>query len=642
MRSQPLVFPTLPLPPAPSSTSSSSSCNPYSSRPAMGLFHPSPPIAHRPPPPPPTMAPPPSRAAAILASQAIKKEATGSASASASSTGAGAGAGATLASTSGSSRRTSAAAKDNKRRATHSQIERRRREKINDRLITLRNLVPACNEEIAARQRLEGGGGEAGQPANAASPTTEAGADEALSGPGAKRKRKRSRRKVVEEAKDKDKDAEPELGMHKLDVLTHTIDFIYQLQARIQELETGKRPGKAQRIDRGETIHDDIVQDTTTTPPPTGFLSHSSPPSLAPPSSTATQVPIDEKHPRGFTPVKLGGNYPRDLGHVRSMSASSETASEADLPLPHQLAGSVPGYGYGYNHGYWYDSSPNFPAAASSSSAPSSSSKGTSTPASSGGLSSLTSPFMSLSASSPIFLAGNGSGSGSGRKKSFDARVAAPSFALPPAAIPLYEAAHPHQHHHGEVRGQHGSTSSVRDGVTQEEELAMKGEEDEEEDHEMVPGDEYPSWPNSSSRPPTGKSPEPEASSAARLLLAISASPEDALRPIGSRVDPRTNGTTAPPRLTRRSTTTSFHVDRPEMMIGRGLSNVFIAHSHSQTQSQSSATYPSTAAHTQYRRWIPGSAPGGSRATTGGGAAGRIGSLPSPPLLALDDQTVRE
>lgn len=461
-----------------------------------------------------------------------------------------------------------------------------------------------------------------------------------MSGPGAKRKRKRTRRKVVEELKDKDKDkdAEPELGMHKLDVLTHTIDFIYQLQARIQELETGGRPVKAKRAERDDIV-DEATQGSTSPPLP--------PPGL-PTAPPAALPPIDEKHPRGFTPIKLGGNYRRGLDHMRSMSASSETTSEADLPLPHQLPTSSYNHGYGYNagygYGYGYDSSPSFTTGASSSS-----SKGANTPASSGALSSLTSPFMSLSASSPIFLAGTTGGGGSGGKKgSLDMRTAAPSFALPPAALSLYEVAHPHhQHpHHGEVRGQHGSTSSVRDGGSQEEE---EGKEREDHEMEIVEQSTGSNGSNVMSRSPKPEL-EPEASSAARLLLAMSASPEDALRPVGgSHFDSRTNGTTVPtpaplstPRM-RRSTTTSFHVDRPEM--SRGSSGIFFAQpAPSSTNGAPTAAHTHT--HTHYRRWVPGSAPGGSRATTataaGGATTGRMGSLPSPPLLALDDQAVQE
>ncbi|PWN28247.1 hypothetical protein BDZ90DRAFT_142814 [Jaminaea rosea] len=57
----------------------------------------------------------------------------------------------------------SSTSRDSKRRATHSQIERRRREKINARLITLRNLVPACLRTIQDPQQEEQEGDDGDQ-----------------------------------------------------------------------------------------------------------------------------------------------------------------------------------------------------------------------------------------------------------------------------------------------------------------------------------------------------------------------------------------------------------------------------------------------------------------------------------------------
>ncbi|KAK0539175.1 hypothetical protein OC834_000178 [Tilletia horrida] len=163
-------------------------------------------------------------------------------------------------------KRSSASARDSKRRATHSQIERRRREKINDRLITLRNLVPACAREVEERRRIKAEEEEAarrvakGLPPLSPTPgTSEAGAIEASGSAAAgsaseKAKRKRSRRRAAAaaaaaaaaeasggaDAEDKEED----LGLHKLEVLTHAIDYIYELQARIAVLESQvNRPG---------------------------------------------------------------------------------------------------------------------------------------------------------------------------------------------------------------------------------------------------------------------------------------------------------------------------------------------------------------------------------------------------------------
>lgn len=120
--------------------------------------------------------------------------------------------------------------RDSKRRATHSQIERRRREKINDRLVTLRSIVPACALELDSRRRQkQEEDQEAARIAAGGAPKTYI--DAATGKPKRKRNRKRP------EAK---KAGEEELGLHKLEVLTHAINYIFELKARIDKLETGR------------------------------------------------------------------------------------------------------------------------------------------------------------------------------------------------------------------------------------------------------------------------------------------------------------------------------------------------------------------------------------------------------------------
>jgi len=126
------------------------------------------------------------------------------------------------------------AVRDSKRRATHSQIERRRREKINDRLVTLRSIVPACAKELEDRRRQkQEEEDEAARIAAGGAPKTYI---DAATG---KPKRKRNRKKP--ETK-KNAAGEEELGLHKLEVLTHAINYIFELKAQIQELKTGERP----------------------------------------------------------------------------------------------------------------------------------------------------------------------------------------------------------------------------------------------------------------------------------------------------------------------------------------------------------------------------------------------------------------
>lgn len=127
-------------------------------------------------------------------------------------------------------------ARDSKRRATHSQIERRRREKINDRLVTLRSIVPACAKELEDRRRQkQEEQDEAARIAAGGAPKTYI---DAATG---KPKRKRNRKKP-DTKKPGGADKEEELGLHKLEVLTHAINYIFELKAIIHKLETGSSP----------------------------------------------------------------------------------------------------------------------------------------------------------------------------------------------------------------------------------------------------------------------------------------------------------------------------------------------------------------------------------------------------------------
>ncbi|SPO31216.1 uncharacterized protein UTRI_05984_B [Ustilago trichophora] len=128
------------------------------------------------------------------------------------------------------------AVRDSKRRATHSQIERRRREKINDRLVTLRSIVPACAKELEDRRRQKREEeNEAARIAAGGAPKTYI---DAATG---KPKRKRNRKKP-DMKKPTGGEKEEELGLHKLEVLTHAINYIFELKAHIHRLETGAGP----------------------------------------------------------------------------------------------------------------------------------------------------------------------------------------------------------------------------------------------------------------------------------------------------------------------------------------------------------------------------------------------------------------
>lgn len=107
--------------------------------------------------------------------------------------------------------------RDGARRALHSQIERRRREKINDRLIALRNTIPACALLMAHRldHRVPLTGPLADRYANAPPPKLSH-VDEEETGHAAPRSRRRG-------PPPPPPNYEEELGLHKLDILSATV-----------------------------------------------------------------------------------------------------------------------------------------------------------------------------------------------------------------------------------------------------------------------------------------------------------------------------------------------------------------------------------------------------------------------------------
>lgn len=279
--------------------------------------------------------------------------------------------------------------RDSKRRATHSQIERRRREKINDRLVTLRTIVPACAAEVEDRKRAKREEEEEARRIAAGE----------MVGSSARGKRKRNRRKA---AKTGQEDKEDELGLHKLEVLTHTIDYIYQLQDRIYELETGSRPPSLQPKRAGLEDEDEDEEPDD--------------------DDEGSDAHLEMSEWKGIRPTVKRRTSEAEVGIVdmarRRSTISSDLSSLAPSPAVMSMSAESPMFSTG--------------ASSSSTSA----------------LTSLTSPMMSLSSESPIFRWSNHSSSspGGSREKERPASKhgkGAPSHAhdwqLPGPALPLEE-----------------------------------------------------------------------------------------------------------------------------------------------------------------------------------------------------------
>lgn len=181
----------------------------------------------------------------------------------------------------------------------------------------------------------------------------------------------------------------------------------------------------------------------------------------------------------------------QSLRNSRANSSSSETASELST------------YGPGATSPFF--TSPNFGGTAST------------TPTSA--LPALTSPFMSLSASSPIFLSPHSGNSKvattTTTTKTMTAGSAAETmakFALPPAVMPLDGQAATYSNGSRRMsRPQHGSLSAIRGSQEGEDQASMASE----------PADDHRTDTT------TKKTAAVEDASAAELLLSISSSPEE-------------------------------------------------------------------------------------------------------------------
>ncbi|PWN53984.1 hypothetical protein IE53DRAFT_365861 [Violaceomyces palustris] len=360
--------------------------------------------------------------------------------------------------------------RDSRRRATHSQIERRRREKINDRLVALRTIVPACAKELEDRRRArQEEEEEAARIAAGGAPRRSIIVD---GPPGTRPKRKRNRRKVEKAKVGADGEKEEELGLHKLEVLTHTINYIYELKARIEELETGIKPAVIPTVnskfpsdDRHEAADEDEAEEEGSDDglemaewvPKSVAITNKLKAERLEQAQDVSSANSDDKIPR----VKHEYRDKTDLDH-------DELDEEDDEPELERYGKRRASVGTSL-HSHLQSHHPNFKLApfnrlsqysfstsSSSSEISPTMSLGHNSPimASPSGSSTLTSPMMSLSAESPILFSGSSAKGGRNgnpqsaysprnlaegrRKSSLISPLKSPSWQpLPMAALPL-------------------------------------------------------------------------------------------------------------------------------------------------------------------------------------------------------------
>lgn len=105
-----------------------------------------------------------------------------------------------------------------RRKTDHSIIERRRREKINEKLVALQNLVPACRKEC--QDLID-------RKFDTASPNNDVGN---LSAAKRDAKRKREEEKLDKARHDMNEKVKTNMVLEKLCIISHTLDFVMKLQ----------------------------------------------------------------------------------------------------------------------------------------------------------------------------------------------------------------------------------------------------------------------------------------------------------------------------------------------------------------------------------------------------------------------------
>lgn len=314
------------------------------------------------------------------------------------------------------------------------------------------------------------------------------------------------------------------------------------LHARIEELETGRRPARIRRVQDDEDDQVEQADSDDEGAKPDVVMD------LGPPSKNT--LPSNPNEPdvkpgitrreqdAAFRRASVAASAMQDSRRSLSVSAS-ETSSEVSSHMQGILADPARNIAMQGAE----SSSPLFSGSTSSyNTSPMTSGTSMTTPSSA--LSALTSPFMSLSASSPIFMSGKGGG-GEGTNGSSLAK-----FSLPPAAMPFGSNNRggdddPEHASIGAGAG-HGSTSALRG--------ESRGSGDASASEGLEPTVKTHGDPEDAAGPTATA---PDDASAAQLLLAFSTSPENALRPVGGNAPASRGRKTASRARNRRSTTSS-------------------------------------------------------------------------------------
>ena len=231
-----------------------------------------------------------------------------------------------------------------RRKTDHSIIERRRREKINEKLVSLQNIVPACRKEC--QDLIE---------RKFVTPSRESQGDAMESNPSSKRsaKRKREEEKLDRAKNEMSEKIKTTMVLEKLCIISHTLDFVVKLQEENKALralcgcQAGRRASITSDVELEEhyrSAHSQEGLPQSRAQDPSDAL-HSSEdvkrPSLSPAFSDKEAVPQDEL-PR---PAKRRLHWGSD--DVREASIRSDgcrhkcEADPSSVHLPRERSSSL-------------------------------------------------------------------------------------------------------------------------------------------------------------------------------------------------------------------------------------------------------------------------------------------------------------
>ncbi|CBQ72634.1 conserved hypothetical protein [Sporisorium reilianum SRZ2] len=212
-----------------------------------------------------------------------------------------------------------------RRKTDHSIIERRRREKINEKLVALQNIVPACRKECQDLFERK-----------FATPLRPNDDNEARQGTATKRdaKRKRDEEKFDKAKSEMSEKIRTNMVLEKLCIISHTLDFVVKLQEENKALralcdcQAGRRASISSDVELDEHYRSAHSYDSSEASPPRDQIEEKPTLSLTPPTSSDLDGAVGDEKER---PTKRRLHWGSD--DVREASIRHDTCRHKHCDL---------------------------------------------------------------------------------------------------------------------------------------------------------------------------------------------------------------------------------------------------------------------------------------------------------------------